>query len=126
MAREDDYAGKVLLIVNVASGCDYTGQYVGPQTLHRKFKERGLIVMGCPCSPFGKQEPVSNSEIAEFCSSDFSVTFPMFAKVEVGETSTRSARSSPARIRHDSISIPTPKQGWIKLPVAGDVQAAVV
>ncbi len=78
-----DYAGKVLLIVNVASECGYTGQYAGLETLHKLHKDRGLVVMGFPCNQFGKQEPGSNAEIAEFCSKNFSVTFPMFAKVEV-------------------------------------------
>jgi glutathione peroxidase len=83
VAMMKEWSGKVLLIVNVASECGYTGQYAGLEALHRKFKERGLVVMGFPCNQFGKQEPGSNAQIAEFCTKNFDVTFPMFAKVEV-------------------------------------------
>jgi glutathione peroxidase len=78
-----DYAGKVLLIVNVASKCGFTPQYRGLEALHRKFKDRGLSVLGFPCNQFGKQEPGSADEIKSFCSTSYDVTFPIFAKVEV-------------------------------------------
>jgi glutathione peroxidase len=78
-----DYRGKVLLVVNVASECGYTPQYTGLQALHEKYRDRGLIVLGVPSNDFGRQEPGSNAEIAEFCDSKFHVTFPMFEKIVV-------------------------------------------
>jgi len=77
------YGGKVLLIVNVASECGYTPQYEGLEALYRKFKDRGLVVLGFPSNDFGGQEPGTEAEIKKFCTSRFSVTFPMFSKVVV-------------------------------------------
>lgn len=75
--------GQVLLIVNVASRCGFTPQYEGLQALHEKFKDRGFSVLGFPCNQFGFQEPGSAEEIAEFCSSRYQVSFPVFEKVKV-------------------------------------------
>jgi glutathione peroxidase len=80
------FRGKTLLIVNVASECGYTPQYTGLEALYRRFKDRGLIVLGFPCNQFGRQEPGSNEEIATFCSTKYDVTFPLFAKVDVNGT----------------------------------------
>lgn len=77
------YKGRVLLIVNVASECGFTPQYEGLEALFRQFKDKGLTVIGVPCNQFGGQEPGSNREIKEFCSSTFHVTFPMLAKTDV-------------------------------------------
>ena len=77
------YEGKVLLVVNVASKCGFTGQYAGLQALHQEYASRGLIVMGFPCDQFGHQEPGSDSNILAFCETQYKVTFPMFAKIEV-------------------------------------------
>jgi glutathione peroxidase len=77
------YAGKVLLIVNVASKCGLTPQYTGLEALHREYKDRGFEVLGFPCNQFGGQEPGSAAEIATFCSTNFDVTFPVFAKIDV-------------------------------------------
>jgi glutathione peroxidase len=77
------YEGKVLLIVNVASKCGNTKQYKELQALHEKFKDEGLVVMGFPSNDFGGQEPGTNAEIKEFCSTKYNVTFPMFDKVAV-------------------------------------------
>jgi len=77
------FRGGVLLIVNVASACGYTGQYEGLQALYAKYQKRGLTVLGFPCNQFGGQESGSNAEIKEFCSANFHVTFPMFAKIAV-------------------------------------------
>jgi glutathione peroxidase len=77
------YEGKVLLIVNVASKCGNTKQYTELQALHEKFKNEGLVVMGFPSNDFGGQEPGTNEQIKEFCSSKYNVTFPMFDKVAV-------------------------------------------
>jgi glutathione peroxidase len=79
----DDYAGKVLLIVNVASKCGFTPQYAGLEKLYRKYADRGLVVLGFPCNQFGGQEPGTEEEISKFCSLHYDVTFPIFAKVDV-------------------------------------------
>ena len=77
------YEGKVLLIVNTASKCGFTPQYAGLEKLYREFADAGLVVLGFPCDQFGHQEPGDESEIKEFCSLTYDVTFPMFAKIEV-------------------------------------------
>ncbi|GAA4426087.1 glutathione peroxidase [Acidovorax lacteus] len=76
------YAGKVLLVVNTASYCGFTGQYKGLEALHAKYKDRGLVVLGFPSNDFS-QETGSNQQIAEFCENTFGVKFPMFAKSQV-------------------------------------------
>ena len=78
-----DFSGKVLMIVNVASQCGFTPQYEGLEALYRRFKDRGFAVLGFPCNQFGAQEPGEEAEIASFCTLNFGVTFPMFAKVDV-------------------------------------------
>jgi len=78
-----DYKGKVLLIVNTASGCGFTPQYAGLEALWQKYGKRGLVVLGFPCNQFGAQEPGDEAAIGEFCSLTYDVTFPMFAKVDV-------------------------------------------
>ena len=78
-----DYAGKVLLVVNVASACGFTPQYKELQALYEEVKDAGLEILGFPCNQFGGQEPGSAEEIAQFCESRFGVTFPLFAKTEV-------------------------------------------
>jgi glutathione peroxidase len=78
-----DYAGKVLLIVNVASRCGFTPQYAGLEALYRKYGEKGFVVLGFPCNQFGAQEPGADSEIAQFCATSYDVTFPMFSKIDV-------------------------------------------
>ncbi|ABB57244.1 Glutathione peroxidase [Synechococcus elongatus PCC 7942 = FACHB-805] len=76
-----DYAGQVLLIVNVASYCGYTSQYSGLEALYRQYRDRGLQVLAFPCNDFGAQEPGSNEEIKTFCSTRFDVSFELFDKV---------------------------------------------
>jgi glutathione peroxidase len=78
-----DYSGKVLLIVNVASKCGLTPQYTALEALYQKYKDRGLVVLGFPANDFAGQEPGTNQEIAKFCSTDYPVTFPLFAKISV-------------------------------------------
>lgn len=79
----EEYKNKVLLIVNVASKCGYTSQYDGLESLYRKYKDEGLVVLGFPCNQFGSQEPGSEKEIQNFCRVNFGVTFPMFSKIKV-------------------------------------------
>jgi glutathione peroxidase len=78
-----EYRGKVLLIVNTASQCGFTYQYKGLQALHRKYADEGVEVLGFPCNQFGQQEPGDANEIKNFCSLNYDVTFPLFAKIDV-------------------------------------------
>ena len=78
-----DFDGSVLLVVNVASKCGLTPQYEGLAQLYRKYRDKGLVVLGFPANDFAAQEPGSNQEIAEFCESKFNVDFPMFEKITV-------------------------------------------
>ena len=78
-----DYAGKVALVVNVASKCGLTPQYEGLEALYRDYRDKGLVVLGFPANDFGAQEPGTNEEIASFCTTKFAVDFPMFAKITV-------------------------------------------
>jgi len=87
MMKEDvslsKYKGKVLLIVNTATGCGFTPQYTGLQTLYDKYKDRGFEILDFPCNQFGHQAPGSNDEIHEFCVGRFAVSFPQFDKIDV-------------------------------------------
>ncbi|MBB5016010.1 glutathione peroxidase [Rehaibacterium terrae] len=78
-----EFEGKVLLIVNVASKCGFTPQYAGLESLWRKYREQGLVVLGFPCDQFGHQEPGDEEEIRNFCQLNYDVSFPLFAKIEV-------------------------------------------
>jgi len=78
-----DFRGKVLLVVNTASQCGYTNQYEGLESLYRKYRQRGLVIVGFPSNDFGGQEPGNNREIAEFCRTAYGIAFPMFEKTSV-------------------------------------------
>jgi glutathione peroxidase len=97
------YAGKVVVVVNVASQCGLTPQYAGLQALYDEYAEQGLVVLGFPCDQFGHQEPGSEGEIAAFCETSYGVTFPMFAKIEVNGDDTH------------------PLYGWLKHKKSGVV-----
>ncbi|NUR59174.1 MAG: glutathione peroxidase [Catenulispora sp.] len=79
----NDYAGKAVLLVNVASRCGLTPQYEGLERLHERYADRGFTVVGVPCNQFGGQEPGTSEEIQEFCSATYGVTFPMLEKIDV-------------------------------------------
>jgi glutathione peroxidase len=79
----EQYRGKVLLIVNTASQCGFTPQYKGLEEVYRQFKDKGFEVLGFPCNQFGKQEPGNAHDIGAFCEQHYSVTFPLFAKIDV-------------------------------------------
>lgn len=78
-----DFAGKYLLIVNVASRCGFTPQYEGLEAMHRRLADHGLVVLGFPCNQFGAQEPGTDEEIQSFCRTSYDVTFPILAKIDV-------------------------------------------
>ncbi|WP_436865057.1 glutathione peroxidase [Bacillus fungorum] len=78
-----DYEGKALLIVNVASKCGFTPQYKGLQEVYDKYKDKGLEILGFPCNQFGGQEPGTEADITSFCELNYGVNFPMFAKIDV-------------------------------------------
>lgn len=105
-AKLEDYEGRVLLVVNVASKCGFTPQYAGLEKLYERFRGRGFEVLGFPSNEFAAQEPGSNSEIAQFCETKFGVKFPMFEKIEVNGTGrhplyTELIQSQPSRIKAD-------------------------
>ena len=81
--RLQDYAGKALLIVNTASKCGFTPQYTGLEELYKRYRDRGLVVLGFPCNQFGEQEPGGATEIGAFCEKNYGVSFPMFEKIDV-------------------------------------------
>src|SRR5579871_5781375 len=83
MRSMGDYRDRAVLVVNVASACGYTSQYAGLESLYRKYKDRGFVVLGFPCDQFGHQEPGTEEEILKFCTLTYDVTFPMFAKIDV-------------------------------------------
>jgi glutathione peroxidase len=78
-----DYRGQALLVVNVASRCGFTPQYVGLEALYRKYRDRGFSVLGFPCDQFGHQEPGDEAQIRDFCTLTYEVSFPLFAKISV-------------------------------------------
>ena len=77
------YAGSVVLVVNTASYCGYTGQYEGLEALYQRYRDRGLVVLGVPSNDFGKQEPGTDAQVADFCERTYKVRFPMLAKAVV-------------------------------------------
>jgi glutathione peroxidase len=81
------FEGQVLLIVNTASACGFTPQYKGLEALHRELAPRGFAVLGFPCNQFGAQEPGNAAQIRQFCSSNYAISFPMFAKIDVNGSS---------------------------------------
>lgn len=90
MQKFSEYAGKVVLIVNTASQCVFTPQYAGLESLYKKYKDDGLVILGFPCNQFGNQELGDADQIAHTCSINYGVTFPMFAKVDVNGTNAHS------------------------------------
>jgi len=84
----ENYRGKAMLIVNTASKCGFTSQFKGLEGLYEKYNDQGLEVLGFPCNQFLKQDPGSESEISEFCTLNYGVTFPMFSKIDVNGTNT--------------------------------------
>src|SRR5262249_37980468 len=127
-ASLEDYQGSVMLIVNVASACGLTPQYAGLEKIYEKYHDRGLEVLGFPANDFGAQEPGTNQEIAQFCSTRFGVKFPMFEKISVkGEQQHPLYRhlidSQPtARSKADSELRPALQKHGLPSEKASDVQ----
>jgi len=82
-----EYSGKVVMVVNTASECGYTPQYDGLEALYKKYRARGLVVLGFPMNDFGGQEPGSNKEISQFCVNQYAIDFPMFSKTSLKSNS---------------------------------------
>jgi glutathione peroxidase len=109
------YAGKVVLVVNTASYCGYTSQYDGLEKLYAKYSKQGLVVLGFPSNDFGKQEPGSSKEIADFCYNTYGVKFPMFAK-----TSVSGANVNPLHANLIKLTGKEPKWNFTKYLIGRD------
>jgi glutathione peroxidase len=137
-----DYAGKVALVVNVASQCGLTPQYGGLEELYTNFKDKGFVVLGFPCNQFGGQEPGTESEIKTFCETKFGVHFPMFSKVDVNGpgrdplyaflTAENTAPDGPGDIRWNFAKFLVDRQGKViarfaptTAPVSEEIVGAV-
>ena len=101
----NEYRGKTVLLVNVASNCGFTKQYAGLQKLYEKYKEENFVVLGIPSNQFGGQEPGSNNEIKDFCETNFNITFPITDKVDVKGNSAHTIYKW-AKENHGSSTVP--------------------
>ena len=81
--KMDEFAGQVVIVVNTASKCGFTPQFEGLEELYKKYKDKGLVILGFPCNQFAAQDPGDNKEIEGFCKLNYGVTFPMFQKIDV-------------------------------------------
>jgi len=118
-----DFAGRALLIVNVASKCGFTPQYEGLEALQRRFSERGFCVLGFPCDQFGRQEPGDESQIKAFCEGSYSVSFPMFAKIEVNGPRTHPLFAALKRAAPGLLGAQSIKWNFTKFLVGRDGEA---
>jgi len=114
------YRGRVLLIVNVASKCGFTGQYAGLEALYQKYRDDGLVVLGFPCDQFLNQEPGSEAEIQQFCSLTYAVTFPMYAKVKVNGSETHPLYQNLKSARSGSLWTRSIKWNFTKFLIGRD------
>ena len=114
------YSGQVLLIVNTASACGYTPQYRGLQALYQRFKDQGFSVLGFPCNQFGSQEPGTADEIQDFCKKKFSVTFPLFAKIDVNGPDTHPLYQQPEPAKPGLLGSQDIKWNFTKFLVSRD------
>lgn len=115
-----DYRGKVLLIVNVASQCGFAPQYAGLEALYRRYEHDGLVVLGFPCNQFGFQEPGSPEEIQQFCTLNYGVTFPVFARIDVNGPSTHPLYAYLKAQQPGFLGSQTIKWNFTKFLVDGD------
>ena len=116
------YAGKVLLIVNVASQCGYTSQYAGLEALHQKVKGQGVVVLGFPCNDFGGQEPGTAAEIKIFCQENYKVSFPMFEKVGMDGALYTALTASTGKVGWNFEKILVGKDGNVITKFSSDVE----
>jgi len=114
------YRGRVLLVVNVASRCGFTGQYEELEALYRKHKDAGLVVLGFPCDQFLNQEPGDEAAIREFCSTKFAVSFPLFAKVDVNGSTTHPLYAALKSARRGTLGTGFIKWNFSKFLIARD------
>lgn len=121
-----DYAGKVLLIVNVASKCGLTPQYEGLEALYREKQERGLEILGFPANNFKGQEPGSNDEIASFCSLTYDVSFPMFGKISVKGEDTHPLYKALTREKPEAVGTEAFRKRLADSGLAGDDPSEVL
>jgi glutathione peroxidase len=117
------YAGKVVVVVNTASFCGFTSQYKGLEDLHKRYRDRGLVVLGFPSNDFGAQEPGSNKDIASLCENTFGVKFPMFTKTNVAASS--GASLSPLYADLKRITGVSPRWNFHKYVIARNGQTAL-
>jgi glutathione peroxidase len=114
------FLGKATLVVNVASKCGFTPQYTGLEALYRKYKDRGFAVLGFPCDQFGHQEPGNADEIRNFCSLNYEVTFPLFAKIEVNGPNTHPVYRELKKQAPGLLGIQKVKWNFTKFLLAGE------
>ncbi|MBI3144927.1 MAG: glutathione peroxidase [Pseudogulbenkiania sp.] len=98
-AKLQDYAGKVILVVNTASQCGYTPQYAGLEALYQRYRDKGLVIIGFPCNQFGQQEPGNAEEIGAFCQKNFGVSFAIAGKVDVNGSTAHPLWSYLTRVK---------------------------
>ena len=115
-----DFRGQALLIVNVASRCGFTPQYQGLEELQAAYEKRGFAVLGFPCNQFGQQEPGDEAEIERFCTLNYDVTFPMFAKIEVNGEGTHPLYAFLKTARRGLLGTPWIKWNFTKFLVGRD------
>ena len=127
------YRGKALLVVNTASECGFTPQYKGLEELQKRYAAQGFAVLGFPCNQFGAQEPAREKEIAEFCTTTFGVTFPMFAKVDVNGaaahplfTYLKSAASDKEPIKWNFTKFLVDQRGGVVKRYAPNIEPAAI
>jgi len=116
----EPYRGQVMLIVNVATRCGFTPQYAGLEALYRRYRHRGLAVLGFPCNQFGHQEPGTEQEIQEFCSRAYDITFPMLAKIDVNGPNEHPLYASLKRQAPGLLGTTAVKWNFTKFLVARD------
>jgi glutathione peroxidase len=116
------FLGKATLVVNVASKCGFTPQYTGLEGLYRKYKDRGLNVLGFPCDQFGHQEPGNADEIRNFCSLNYEVSFPLFAKIEVNGPNAHPLYRELKKEAPGFLGIQKVKWNFTKFLIDGDQQ----
>lgn len=119
-----DYAGKVVLVVNTASQCGFTPQYGGLEALYKKYAAQGLVVLGFPCNQFGAQEPGDPLEIANFCTLNYGVSFPLFSKVEVNGPGAHPLFSELKRLAPGILGSQRIKWNFTKFLLTADGQRA--